>query len=71
MTLQICDDGHDEICYEQSRPHYGFPSSGCPMCELKKEIEALEKSNEELRLDCETKIEKIMALETDLGRNPL
>lgn len=36
MSLSICDDEHEEICYNHTMYR------DCPMCKLQKEIESLE-----------------------------
>lgn len=41
--MTVCDNGHDEICYE------GGPYSNCPLCEANEKIEELETENEDLK----------------------
>lgn len=38
--MNLCNDGHEEICYE---------GRNCPVCESKKEIDRLERETEDLR----------------------
>jgi predicted nuclease with TOPRIM domain len=38
--MKLCNDGHEEICYEERN---------CPACELLKENEELEKEIESLK----------------------
>ncbi len=42
MSLSICDDGHEEICYNHTMDNV------CPVCKLQKEIEDLEDRIQEL-----------------------
>lgn len=41
--MYLCDDGHDEVCYEGRL---------CPVCEARKEIDRLERETEDLRDEC-------------------
>ena len=38
--MNLCDDGHDEVCYEVGN---------CPACELKSQIESLEGDIDDLK----------------------
>lgn len=38
--MYLCDDGHDEVCYE---------GKNCPVCDKKAEIDRLERETEKLR----------------------
>ena len=49
--LNLCDDGHEEICFE---------GRICPVCASKKEIDDLQRETEELR-------DKIRELEEELN----
>lgn len=48
--MQLCSNGHDEVCYEGWR---------CPACQLKEELEATEK-------ELEKKADQIRELEGDI-----
>jgi hypothetical protein len=37
--MNLCSDGHDEVCYETKR---------CPCCDLKQELEELRREIEKL-----------------------
>jgi HAMP domain-containing protein len=38
--MDLCDDGHEEVCYE---------GRGCPMCDKQEEVERLQTEIESLR----------------------
>lgn len=52
MSLTICEDGHDEICYD------GHIHTFCPVCDIKEDL--LESIN-----DLQEQIRDLEANETD------
>ena len=56
--MQICDDGHDEICFE---------GKDCPLCKATQQIEELEKDNERLQEDIDGLEEELEELKDNEG----
>lgn len=58
--MNLCDDGHDEVCYD---------SNFCPVCmmrnEKNEEIKSIESKEEELRGEITSLEREVASLQTD------
>ena len=56
--MQLCEDGHKEVCYE---------GRDCPACGLKHELAIAEEDIEKLKARIEDVDERILELEEELN----
>ena len=56
--MNLCSDGHDEVCYEGRR---------CPVCEKMDEIAKLEGEVDDLKAENRTLNDNIDSLQKELG----
>lgn len=67
--MRTCDDGHEEICFDERMPH-SFSRKGCPLCD---QIKAHSEANEINKKRIEELNEVIDLLKQELAsiRDPL